>query len=183
MHSCLVIRHGAAEDRAPSGLDADRALTPEGAEQMRAVAVGLAVAERPPAQILCSPYRRARETADAVAVAFGGIPVVEVEALQSGAAAGDMLAALAAAMRGDTGGIALVGHEPDLGRFVSYALAATARSFTSLRKGGACLLEFPATPRAGNATLEWALDPEHLVALGGRPAARSGSSTSATRSR
>jgi len=182
MHACLVIRHGAAQDRADSGLDADRALTPEGAEQMRAIAAGLAVVDGSPDCILCSPYRRARETADIVSAAFGGTPVVELDALQSGAAAGDILAALAAALRGDTGGVALVGHEPDLGRFVSYALAATARSFTSLRKGGACLLEFPATPRAGNATLEWALDPEHLVAVGDAAAASAAASASAKRS-
>lgn len=172
MHACLVIRHGAAEERAPSGADADRALTEAGAEQMRAVAAGLAAIERPPAAVLASPYRRARQTGDIVAAAFGDVPVFEEAALASGAAAADVLAALVGRLDGDTGGLAVVGHEPDLGRFASYALAATARSFISLRKGAACLLEFPATPRAGNATLEWALDPEHLVAVAARAEAR-----------
>lgn len=172
MHPCLVIRHGAAEDRAVSGNDADRALTAAGIEQMRAVATGLAALERPPAEVLTSPYRRARQTGDIVAAAFGDVPVVEEAALASGASAADILVALAGRLQGDTGGLAVVGHEPDLGRFVSYALAATARSFLSLRKAGACLLEFPATPRAGNATLEWALDPEHLAAVAAHAPAR-----------
>lgn len=166
MHPCLVIRHGAAEDRAVSGDDADRALTAAGVEQMQAVAAGLAAVGQPPAEILTSPYRRARETGDIVAAALGGVPVLEEPALASGATAADILVALVNRLDGDSGGLAVVGHEPDLGRFVSYALAATARSFIALRKGGVCLLEFPATLRAGNATLEWALDPEHLAALG-----------------
>lgn len=168
MHQCLVIRHGAAEESAVSGNDADRALTSAGIEQMRAVAAGLAAIGQPPAEVLTSPYRRARETGDIVAGAFGGVTVVEEATLASGATAADILVALAGRLDGNSGCLAVVGHEPDLGRFVSYALAATARSFVSLRKGGACLLEFPATPRAGNATLEWALDPDHLTAVGAR---------------
>jgi len=168
MHLCLVIRHGAAQDRAASGLDVDRELSAEGAREMRYIAAGLAASTRPPEVILTSPLRRARQTAEVVAEAFGGIPVEDEPALESGGSAADILGALVARCRGDTGGIALVGHEPDLGRFVSYALAATSRSFHSLRKGGACVLEFPALPRAGNATLEWALDPVHLRAMADR---------------
>lgn len=165
MHQCLVIRHGAAEESAVSGNDAERALTPAGVEQMRAVAAGLAAIGRAPAEVLTSPYRRARETGDIVAGAFGAVPVVEETTLASGASAADILVTLAGRLDGNSGSLAVVGHEPDLGRFVSYALAASARGFISLRKGSACLLEFPATPRAGNATLEWALDPEHLAAV------------------
>ena len=165
MHPCLVIRHGVPEDEAATGLDADRALTSAGAASMQRVAAGLAAASPAPEAVLTSPVARARETADLVAAAFGGVPVIEEPALAAGGTAADILGALVAHCRGDTGGVALVGHEPDLGRFASYALAATSRSFVSLRKGGCCLLEFPALPRAGNATLEWALDPVHLEAL------------------
>ena len=168
MHLCLVIRHGPAEESTDSGLDRERPLTAEGAAAMRRGAAGLAACTRAPEVILTSPYRRARETAEAVAEAFGGVPVREEPALAAGGTAADVLAALVACCRGDTGGFAIVGHEPDLGRFVSYALAASSRSFHALRKGGACLLEFPALPRAGNATLEWALDPVHLEAMGAR---------------
>lgn len=166
MHPCLVIRHGAAEDRAGSGLDADRVLTAEGRETMVDVAQGLAVTAATPGVILTSPLARAAETADIVAQAFGGIRVEHLDALASGASAADILAALAHRCEQPGGGFAVVGHEPDLGRFISYALAASARGFHSPRKGGACLLEFPATPRAGNATLDWVMEPRHLRAVG-----------------
>lgn len=164
MHPCLVIRHGVAEEGAAGG-DRERALTAAGRASMQRYAAGFASTAPRPGCILSSPYRRARETADIVAAAFGGVPVTEEPALGAGAAPADILGALVACCRGDRGAVALIGHEPDLGRFVSYALAATSRSFHSLRQGGGCLLEFPALPRAGNATLEWAVDPVHLEAL------------------
>lgn len=166
MHPCLVIRHGAAEDHGLSRLDADRALTLEGREAMGAAARGLAAITPAPGVILSSPFTRARETADIVARAFGDTEVELLDALACGAAAADILAALVQRCEGPDGGLAVVGHEPDLGRFISYALAASARGFHSPRKGGASLLEFPATPRAGNATLEWVMDPHHLRAVG-----------------
>lgn len=173
MHPCLVIRHGLAESDAPGGLDAERALTAEGMEEMERIGAGLAVLQRAPMVVLSSPYRRAMQTAERVAAAFGGLDLEPVEALAPGAAPDAILQVVAAHCPGDRGGVAVVGHEPDLGRFVSFALAASPRSFCALRKGAACLLEFPAVPRAGNATLEWALEPGHLLAVAAGARARS----------
>lgn len=171
MHPCLVVRHGKAADTAPSGRDADRALTGPGIEEMERIAVALAATTPPLELVLASPFRRARQTADIVARALDDVPVHEAPALASGAAPEAMMEALTGYCEESGGGIALVGHEPDLGHFISYALAASTRSFHQLRKGGACLLELPAMPRAGTATLDWALDPVQLRALapGGRP--------------
>jgi phosphohistidine phosphatase len=165
MHPCLVIRHGLSAEDAPSGLDADRTLTPEGVEEIEEIGEGLAVLQRAPTVIVTSPYRRAVETAELIAAAFGGVPVEAVDALAPGALPQQVLDVVAEHCPGDRSGIAVVGHEPDLGRFVSHALSASERSYYSLRKGAACLLEFPAVPRAGNATLEWALEPGHLLAV------------------
>lgn len=166
MHPCLVIRHGSAEDGAVSGLDKDRSLTAEGRAAMDEVARGLAVTAPAPTVILSSPFTRARETAQVVSQAFGGAAVESLDTLASGASAADILAALAHRCERPGGAFAVVGHEPDLGRFISYALAASARGFHSPRKGGASLLEFPAMPRAGNATLDWVMEPHHLRAVG-----------------
>lgn len=165
MHPCLVMRHGLAADDAPSGLDADRALTPEGGEEIERIGEGLAALQQAPSVIVTSPYRRTVETAERIAAAFGGVPMQVVDALSPGALPQAILAVVAEHCPGDRSGIAVVGHEPDLGRFVSHALSASARSYYSLHKGTACLLEFPAVPRAGNATLEWALEPAHLLAI------------------
>ena len=129
--------------------------------------------QRPPLVVLTSPYRRTVQTAERVAAAIGGGPVEPLDELAPGAAPGTILEAVRAHCPGDRGGVAVVGHEPDLGRFVSHALAGSWRSFCALRKGAACLLEFPAVPRAGNATLEWALEPGHLLAVAAGARARS----------
>lgn len=176
MHACLVIRHGQAQDSAASGRDEDRALSSEGLADMERIAIGLAAVSRPVEAVIASPFRRARETAEIVAGALGNRPLRTEPVLASGAEPEAMLAAIAEHYHGNGGGLAIVGHEPDLGRFVSYALAGTARSFHPLRKGAACLLELPALPRAGNASLEWALDPGHLRALAPRARDRRGPS-------
>jgi phosphohistidine phosphatase len=62
-----VMRHGPAEDHAPSGRDFDRRLTPAGREVVRRVAVAFHAARAAgaptPLRILTSPRVRARETA------------------------------------------------------------------------------------------------------------------------
>lgn len=165
MHPCLVMRHGTAVEHAPDQRHHDPGLTPEGAREIEQIGEGLAVLMRAPTLVISSPHRRAVETADRVAAAFGGVPVETVDELSSGALPDAILRVVAEYCPGDRSGIAVVGHEPDLGRFVSRALSASGRSFYSFRKGAACLLEFPAVPREGNATLEWALDPGHLIAV------------------
>lgn len=165
MHFCLVVRHGAALESAPSGLDQDRELSGAGVADMERIAVGLAAVSRRVDLVLTSPFQRARQTADIVARTLGNLPVRVEPVLASGAEPDAMLEALFACCEGQGDGIALVGHEPDLGRLISYALAGSQRSFHPLRKGGACALELPARPRAGNASLEWAMDPGHLSAL------------------
>ena len=65
------MRHGPAEDRARSGRDFDRALTPQGREVVGRGAGALHDARRSLAgrrwQVIASPFRRARETAEIVA--------------------------------------------------------------------------------------------------------------------
>ena len=174
MHACLLIRHGLAGSEAPGTVDAERPLSEEGAAEIEQIGSGLAALQRPPRLILTSPYLRTVQTAERIAAAFGGIPVEPVESLASGVAPGDLLDVVCEYCPGDRGDVAVVGHEPDLGRFASYALAGTSRSFYALHKGAACLLEFPALPRAGTATLEWALEPGHLLAVAASVRARGG---------
>lgn len=166
MHPCLVIRHGAAEDTTRSGRDTDRQLTRDGRDEVAAMARGLAVTAAPPDVILTSAYERARETAQLLSQALGGMPVESLDALGTGAPPVGILEALVERCTANDTAFAIVGHEPDLGRFISYALAASARGFHAPRKASVCLLEFPMLPRAGNATLEWAMEPQHLAAIG-----------------
>jgi len=64
------------------------------------------------------------------------------------------------------GSVAVVGHETDLSQLVCTLLAAANGPFLELRKGAACLLEFPGPVGKGVATLDWFLGPKHLRLLG-----------------
>jgi phosphohistidine phosphatase len=162
----LVVRHGIAEDRdawAQTGVsDALRPLTPRGRRRMRRCARGLARLVGKLDALATSPLVRARQTAEVVADAFGGLEIDEVPALAPGETPEAVAAWVRRAGREHT--IAVIGHEPELGILVSWCLAGRG-AFVPLRKGGACLLELSST-EPGGATLVWSLAPRHLRALG-----------------
>ena len=91
-----VMRHGPAEDFAPSGRDGDRALTTSGRERVRAVAKLLATEGEAPRMIVSSPLVRAMQTAEIVAAELG---IDNVETGHELAPGGDA-AVLARALRG-----------------------------------------------------------------------------------
>lgn len=106
------MRHGAAEDFAPSGRDADRALTPAGADVVRRVAQALlGAAPRPPGQIIASPLVRAQQTAHIVRSVL--CPGVEIETDDDLVPDGSAypLAVRLASITSDT---LLVGHQPNI---------------------------------------------------------------------
>jgi len=116
-----VMRHGPAEDRAPSGRDFDRALTFAGREVVARAARSLHEARSHaahPLRVLASPFRRARETAEIVAAAVS--PALDVELHEDlGADAGLPLGLVAelAAAGADT---LLVGHQPTVEALVRH---------------------------------------------------------------
>ena len=62
-----ILRHGIAEEPRAGMRDADRALIPEGKKKLREVMLALKGAGVQPEQILTSPFRRAKETAEIAA--------------------------------------------------------------------------------------------------------------------
>ena len=58
-----LLRHGAAEERSPTGRDRDRRLTAEGEAEVRLMARRVAIMGMQPKVILASPYVRAQATA------------------------------------------------------------------------------------------------------------------------
>jgi phosphohistidine phosphatase len=113
--------------------------------------------------LAASPYKRALETAEIIAGAYGGLNVERIAELAPGAGVERVVAWLIE--RRARGTVAVVGHEPDLSRLVCTLLAATNGPFLELRKGAACLLEFPGPIDSGAATLDWFLGPKHLRRL------------------
>lgn len=66
-----IMRHGPAENSAPSGRDGDRPLSEAGRARTMAVARELERRGQRPQRIFSSPLVRARQTADIVAGVFG----------------------------------------------------------------------------------------------------------------
>lgn len=168
MKQLLVVRHAIAEDAAEYARlhpdDAGRPLAPEGRKKMKRVAEGLRTLV-PEIQLLAtSPLTRAVQTADILAAAYDDLKPVVVPALAPAQSAADVARWLGGERRHDT--VAIVGHEPGLGRTVSWLLAQSERSFVEIKKGAALLLAFPDTVDAGAATLLWALTPSQIRGLG-----------------
>lgn len=164
MKTLLLIRHGHAEDSSPMG-DVERELTQEGRLKMRLGARGIKRLVPDLDAVISSPLVRARQTARIVATLYS------LEPRQSVTLAPGMDYARALRHAVDTGGqrVALVGHEPDLGRFACWLLGGEAGRCMPLRKGGACAIEFLRDPGAGAGRLDWLATAKLLRQLGGQP--------------
>jgi len=165
----LVIRHAIAEDRkryAKAGADDGlRPLTARGRRRMKAGARGLRRVVPGIDLLATSPLVRAEQTAEIVVAAYRELKVVKAPQLAPQASVHALLKWLQERKHDST--IALVGHEPQLGVFVSWMLTGLQESFVELKKGGACLLELEQQVRPGRARLRWSLAPGQLRRLGG----------------
>jgi phosphohistidine phosphatase len=162
----LIIRHAKAEKRSLLGLrDAARALTDEGRRDMRKVARGIEALVPDLSVLATSPLVRAVQTAEIVTRRYRKLKAVECAALAPGRGPKAALEWLGKQPGEAT--VGLVGHEPDLGELASWLLAGGEQSFMPLKKAGACLIEFDATPDPGQGRLLWLLTPAQLRRLGG----------------
>jgi phosphohistidine phosphatase len=133
-----LLRHAAAEDRSTSGRDADRALTEDGVKRAERVARGLAALEPAIQAVWTSPYRRARQTAEAAARELGlARKLRETRALEPDREPGEVLGELESE---ELAGILLVGHEPHLGALLG-ALVAEEGVAMPLKKASAAWVE------------------------------------------
>jgi len=166
----LLIRHAIAQDRdeaAAEGIaEADRPLTAEGREKMQHAARGLSRILARPELLACSPWRRARATADILADALDVQDVVTTPALLPGRLQADLLDWLDEHEHPES--VALVGHEPDLGLWAGWLLSGHAQALLRLKKGSACRIDFAGRPAPGHGELQWLLTPRQLRDLGTR---------------
>lgn len=154
----VLVRHAAAVERGTPGLRDDlRPLTDDGAAKFREATPALAGLAAPD-EILASPMLRAKQTAEILASACPASGLRE-EAAIAGPARGDVERALAA-----TGAetVAVVGHEPALGRWLGEWLGSDAPAAFEFKKGGAALVEFDGRPQGGAGRLLWFLPPKVL---------------------
>lgn len=163
----LVIRHAIAVDREEykrTGKDDDlRPLTAEGRRKMKAAARGLHRLVPKLDLLATSPLVRAAQTAKILANVYRGVETAEVAQLKPDEPPQSLLKWLQ--KHGTDSAVAVVGHEPHLGVFVSWLLKGRQRSFVELKKGGACLLELDASMKPGQTKLLWSLTPAQLRRL------------------
>ena len=117
-----------------------------------------------------SPLTRALQTADIIVPAYRGVKRVELPQLVPDKPVTSLLRwvqeqhAKQPPRRDFT--VALVGHEPQLGVFVSWMLTGLQESFVQLKKGGACLLHCEKDVKPGRSKLLWLLKPSFVRRLG-----------------
>ncbi len=155
-----LIRHGVAEAPGPAYPDdAQRPLTPRGRARIKRQALVLAALEVAFDEILTSPLVRARQTAQALAEGLASHPrVVRTDALAPGGRYTALVEVLG--RHASKSSLALVGHEPDLGRLAARLLGA--RSPLEFRKGAICRIDLGALPPAGLGRLRWFVTPKML---------------------
>jgi phosphohistidine phosphatase len=160
----LIIRHAIALERGTAGMpDEERPLTEEGEQKFREAAKGLARIEERPTAILTSPWRRARETAEIAARAWGKIDPRPTKAL-CGGTLDDLQSEIDRFPKDAT--IAVVGHEPWLSELLAGLLGTHRCERVAFKKGGVALVEVPGRLSAGG-TLAWSLPPKVLRELAG----------------
>ncbi|MDQ3002733.1 MAG: histidine phosphatase family protein [Fibrobacterota bacterium] len=162
----LLVRHGSAGSANPKAWPDDdlRPLTAKGRKQFGKAARGLRALGLKPMRILTSPAERTRQTAELLAEALKlkTASMLEAPELHHGVPPEKALARLAR-MRLPAS-IALVGHQPWLGEFLSLLIAGDERAQIGLDKGGACLVEAEALGK-GKGGLVWLLTQEQLASL------------------
>jgi len=163
----LVVRHAIAGDRdafAASGQDDGlRPVTTAGARKMKRGVRGLRWLVPSIDLLAASPLTRAAETAEIIRAEYGLDAVVTVRELAPGRAVDEVARWLATTSDRI---VAIVGHEPQLGRLVSFLLAAGDKPAVELKKGAACLLEVASDATEGSARLVWSLPPRVLRRVG-----------------
>lgn len=163
----LILRHAIAFPRNAKRWpdDAKRTLTMEGVKRARRAAVGLKRMGKRPALVLTSPLVRTRDTAAIFAQAARWPDAVECAALAPGGSPEDVLEALRRqGARAEC--VAVVGHQPHLGRLLALSLRGDARDEAfELKKSAVGCLQFEGPPRAGQGVLKWLLSPRILRGL------------------
>ena len=159
----LLFRHGPAGDRDPERWpdDRQRPLTERGKLRTRRAARGMLRLESDLGAVLTSPLERCLRTAAILCDEAGGALAPEPLApLSPGGSWREVIKRLGEESPEAT--IALVGHEPDLGKLAGVLLFG-APAALALKKSGACSIQFDGVVTPGAGQLRWFLPPRSLA--------------------
>jgi phosphohistidine phosphatase len=156
-----VIRHGeAAAIGGAVKRDVERPLTEKGQSDAKILGEALSRHDPQVGLILCSPFHRARQTAETVAACFSMRPKVsETEHLAPGFRPKPLLEELSALA--PEGSAAIIGHQPDLTMFIAYVIESESAASITMPPAAVAKVTFAAGPTS-EASLQWLLNPEIL---------------------
>jgi phosphohistidine phosphatase len=167
-----LVRHAVAfrkdPDRWPH--DSERPLTPEGEDEFRLAARGLARMVPRADVILSSPARRAWQTAEILSE-LDSWPTPEPSPVLAASSrrASPEKATLALEDYADAKYVAVVGHKPRLQELAAYLLTGECdRMEIKIRKGGVTCIRFDGAPAPGIGKLSWMLTPKVLLFVAGQ---------------
>lgn len=162
-----LIRHADAGSRDPKKYPDDRLrpLSAKGKIDMLRVARGMRRMGIEFDEIVDSGFTRARQTSECVCDAYEIDPArIRTIADLSPDTEPAATAAALRALRGPKS-IAVVGHEPHLGRFIGYMVAGTADLTLEFKKGGVCQVDVSRWAKNGGALVS-VLPPKVLRKIG-----------------
>ncbi len=156
-----IVRHALAEDRlifSQKGLsDELRPLTPKGADRMREVVSVFKKNEPEINLILTSPLTRCKQTADLFKEFYPKATVLESDNLKPDHSAQKLYEEIQSY---DLDSLALIGHEPNLGQFISWLLFRQASDHFPMKKSGIAKIDLY---KDGRTYLKWLLRPKLLT--------------------
>jgi phosphohistidine phosphatase len=160
----LVLRHGLAGQHGDlkkiGRPDSERPLTEQGVKEVKKVVHDVGRIVDSIDVVLSSSFTRARETADILAEEFQVTRVLELRELKPHVAPSRLMRALQKMGRSRT--VAVVGHEPHLSRFISFALTGSSRPFFDIKKAGFAILEFQSRVDKKQAQVKCFIQPAQL---------------------
>lgn len=162
----ILFRHGPAGDRDPEQWPDDRLrpLSPKGEARSRRAARGLLRLESGLRAVLTSPLVRCMRTAEILAEEAGLLVLPEaLDALAPNGSWRDVLLRLGE--ESPEANVALVGHEPDIGKLAGVLLFG-APSALPIKKAGGCSIGFDGPVSPGDGQLRWFLPPRALSRVG-----------------
>ena len=163
---CILFRHGIATEWSDwAGEDQDRPLTEEGLQKTRQGAKGLRQLGIQVSHVLSSPFLRTKQTAAILEeeLEFSGTLQCSPELL-SEASPRHFLTLLSQFPKKSV--VLCVGHEPHLGHTAGIMLCGQPLYGLSMKKAGACFIQFHGIPEPGGGLLQWWLAPHQLRSLG-----------------
>lgn len=158
-----LIRHAEAVELGSPGAprDFDRALTPHGLAQARALGEAFARLALPVDAVAASPLVRAHQTAiELLAVVLPGARPVTCDHLAPGQWQPAKLSEFLAAGPGEH--VAAVGHMPELGAYLEWLIGAAEGSIP-LAKGAAACVAFKGPPEKAAGELKWIATPQWFM--------------------